>query len=96
MRQIYTEMKSINIEAAIHVKSSLALSRCSLSALPKWSHQQTSRPNDSSLRQTEQIPITQLVEEHFDGFCEHQNMASTPSWLYPLVINLLLLGALNY
>lgn len=30
MNEIFTEMKSINIEAAIHVKAALSLSRCRL------------------------------------------------------------------
>jgi len=70
MKQIFTEMKGINIEAAIHVKSSLALSRCQLSSSKSPSGQR-----GNSMLLAEQVPIAHLTEEHIDGLCDGTSSA---------------------
>lgn len=61
MKQLFAEMKSINIETAILLKGSLAQSRCQPLG---------SRHARSPVASPEHIPITQLTEEHVDGFCQ--------------------------
>ena len=74
MKQIFTEMKSINIDAAIQVKASLALSRCQLVGSR---HSNSHSTNRSAMRRAEQITITHLTEEHIDSRCQ-DNSAIRP------------------
>lgn len=65
MKALFAEMKSINIEAAILVKASLAHSRC----LPNKNLRSLSSSSN------DKIPITQLTEEHVNGQnCEQRRI----------------------
>ncbi len=69
MKALFAEMKSINIEAAILVKASLAHSRCLPSAAAAAVGKGSSKAS-SKAKSREKIAITQLTEEHVDGHCE--------------------------
>ena len=70
MKALFAEMKSINIEAAILVKASLAHSRCLPSAAAAAAAGKGSSKASSKAKSREKIAITQLTEEHVDGHCE--------------------------
>ena len=78
------EMKGINIDAAIHVKASLEVSQCQLPSSGQYRsfHQlrhgpsEYETPNATFAVRTQLIPITQLNEDHVEGYCESNSVAS--------------------
>lgn len=71
MKEIFTEMKSINVEAAIHVKSALSLSRC------RMDHQPPTLGSNASAAVIETVPIVHLQEEDIGTRCDNQVAPST-------------------
>lgn len=68
MREIFTEMKSINVEAAIHAKSTLSLSRCQLLSCKNNDEQmKTNQTNKTAVSTKKFISIIDL---RMDDICE--------------------------
>lgn len=75
MRDMFTEMKSENIDRAIHAKATLALSRCSLGG------------NRSAGVTT--VPIIHLAEEDID--CNNHSGTLQLSFTYLLIMIVLVI-----
>ena len=70
MREVFTEMKSINVEAAIHAKSKLSLSQCARPLCYNNAQQYSSTTNITTL--PPQQSYVSIIDLRDEDICQQQ------------------------